>query len=596
MPDPAFSLDYFYAALSHLLDAPLEAKMVVEFSPQPSFFAASYVGELEKNGIFLPAPKIDYPQFLKGSLFFEQEGERWTLSAEAQNRRADFEAYLQTFSPLFWRKVVAWQQKQALDNQHFLQRNVDTLSQMVSDSAIQEGEIEKALDLITRLLAQTLDIEQVGIWKYEQNHIEALSLYIKSEQKHEHGMILEQKHFPHYFEAIEKGEIVDAFDARQDSRTSEFTETYLKPYNIFSLLDVPFFIEGKFSGVICFENVGAKRVWTKEEILLTIAACATVSLTYQTLRQRIAEREIIEKNAELMAQNEELNQQQEEILAQRDYILSQNTELNEKRRQIEYSLQAAERVQHAMLPSDTKLDDLIIRRLDSDYFILNRPRDIVSGDFYWAAEVDNKIILAVIDCTGHGIAGAFMTFVGSYSLEKAVRIYGLTSPAKILESMHETVQRFLSQDETKINLGMDGAIIVLEKSAAPHHFKLTFAGAKRPLWYFSQPSAEKYTEIQEIKGTRQSVGGTLLRHRYKPFVEHELLLQSGDVIFLTTDGIEDQNTVSSDRYGSHNLKSMLENVVRLSFFEQEAYLNGLLSTVLGNVPQRDDILLMGIQL
>ncbi|MEO1656047.1 MAG: hypothetical protein AAFU64_21075, partial [Bacteroidota bacterium] len=135
------------------------------------------------------------------------------------------------------------------------------------------------------------------------------------------------------------------------------------------------------------------------------------------------------------SQNEELQQKQEEILTQRDFIEKKNKELGIINAKISNSIRAALTIQEAILPYPEKLDALLI-----DYFILFKPRDIVSGDFFWLEKVNGKKILAAVDCTGHGVPGAFMSLIGHTLLDKIIRLWQITDPGQILNLLHQEVQ------------------------------------------------------------------------------------------------------------------------------------------------------------
>jgi serine phosphatase RsbU (regulator of sigma subunit) len=233
--------------------------------------------------------------------------------------------------------------------------------------------------------------------------------------------------------------------------------------------------------------------------------------------------EISAISAEIMSQNEELQQNQEEILAQRDFIAKQNEQLGEtnaklmaneeilkksldkirkseaaikeanlvlaeRDRQITSSINAAISIQTAVLPYKQKLDDLL-----KEYFVIYKPKDMVSGDFYWLNKIHHKIYLAAVDCTGHGVPGAFMSLIANNLLDKIIRVWDIYSPEEILERMHQEVQIVLRQNETDNNSGMDMGILVMERNE--NGAKILFAGARRPMYYILPQS----NEVEELK-------------------------------------------------------------------------------------------------
>ncbi|MCS6796188.1 MAG: tetratricopeptide repeat protein [Raineya sp.] len=293
---------------------------------------------------------------------------------------------------------------------------------------------------------------------------------------------------------------------------------------------------------------------------------------------------IEEQNKELQVQAEELQQQQEEIMAQRDAIAQQNEMLAEQNEKIEKSINAAKTIQTAILPHSEKLANLF-----KDYFILFMPRDVVSGDFYWIEQIDeNKTVVAAVDCTGHGVPGAFMSLIGNRLLEKVVILNKIHEPAQILESLHQEVRQLLRQQETGNRDGMDMALCVLEK-LPDSKTKIHFAGAKRPLYY----TEGENTQIFTLKGTRKSIGGE--QNENVKFETTTITLPPNSCVYLCSDGITDQNDAERVKLGESKLKYTLSNVATQSMTEQHKAVQNLLENQLRGTLQRDDILLIGIK-
>lgn len=305
----------------------------------------------------------------------------------------------------------------------------------------------------------------------------------------------------------------------------------------------------------------------------------------KVLEQKVKERtqELQNSNQELQVLNEELHQNQEEIVSQRDFLNKQNKLLDRKNFQIESSIRAAEAIQQAILPYKEKLDSLL-----KDYFVINLPKDVVSGDFYWLNEIDGKIVLIVADCTGHGVPGAFMTLIGVNLLDKIVRLRNITNPADILEELHKEIHLVLKQEYTNNNDGMDASAIIIEKVGDKN--KITFSGAKNHLFYFS--SEENKSSI--LKGTRKSIGG--IQNETKQFQNHELILSQGSFLYLGSDGLEDQNNAKRKNFGRNKVKSLIQEVYHLSPSKQKQAFENALKEHMQDTLQRDDILWMGIRL
>jgi serine phosphatase RsbU (regulator of sigma subunit) len=293
---------------------------------------------------------------------------------------------------------------------------------------------------------------------------------------------------------------------------------------------------------------------------------------------------IEEQNGELQTQAEELRQQQEEIMAQRDAIAQKNEALAEQNEKIEKSINAAKTIQTAILPYKEQMD-----RLLGEHFVIFKPRDVVSGDFYWLNEIDNKVVIAAVDCTGHGVPGAFMSLIGNTMLEKIVLYHKITDPSIILEKLHEEVKTVLRQQETGNRDGMDLALCLLEKQA-DGTTKIFFSGAKRPLYYTEGTENQIFT----LKGSRKSVGGE--QNESIHFETQSITLPSKSCIYLCSDGITDQNDAERVKLGEGKLKYTLSAVTNKSMHEQYEAIEEMLTIHQRGTLQRDDMLLIGVRL
>ncbi len=294
--------------------------------------------------------------------------------------------------------------------------------------------------------------------------------------------------------------------------------------------------------------------------------------------------ELLNANNELVVVNEELHQTQEETIAQRDSIESQNVLLEKQHQNIRYSIRAAQTIQNAILPLEEQMKKYL-----NDYFLIYRPRDVVSGDFYWLGVVDGKRIIGAIDCTGHGVPGAFMSMIGFTLLNKIVNTNRVTEPEQILENLRVDIGIALRQEQTGKSDGMDAAIISLEE-VSTSQTKVTFAGAKRPLWYIENQD----NNLKEIKGSKISIG---IKYKDNRKVHSEsLLLTKGSLIYLGSDGLIDQNNKELRKFGTSNLKDFLLKNSSLSLQNQKELIEKTLDSHMQGTKQRDDILWMGIKL
>lgn len=319
-------------------------------------------------------------------------------------------------------------------------------------------------------------------------------------------------------------------------------------------------------------------------IVAIVLLISFVNARKTTKRLREQNRIIEEKSVEILTQNEELYQNQEEILAQRESIAEKNRQLESRSRQITQSIKAANSIQQAILPYQEKLDELL-----KDYFIIYRPKDVVSGDFYWLNKVGEKTIFIAADCTGHGVPGAFMTLIGNTLLDKIIRVWEITSPIDILSRLHEEVQIVLRQRETKnYSDGMDMVIVSYEE-VGDQKIQLAFAGAKNNLYY----NTPQDSTIQCIRGSRKSIGGN--QNNKILYENHELTLPKGSFLYFGSDGLQDQNDINRTRFSERKLVGLLQENCHLPLSIQQENIEKILDDYMEGTEQRDDILWVGMR-
>ncbi|MCU0449059.1 MAG: tetratricopeptide repeat protein [Bernardetiaceae bacterium] len=229
-----------------------------------------------------------------------------------------------------------------------------------------------------------------------------------------------------------------------------------------------------------------------------------VRLQRSRLKMHALNQALATKQHEILAQNTELQHQKEEIQSQRDAINEKNELLSHQNLKISQSIGVAQAIQVATLPSEPARHALL-----GEHFVLAQPRDVVSGDFYWAKAVGDQTILVVGDCTGHGVPGAFMALIGSSLLDRIVLAEHVTEPALILAALHQALHATFGQvpGEHGHNYGMDAAVCRLRAQAG--HTQLSFAGARRPCLYVPGPVAAGAAPVHLLANTRLSVGSTL---------------------------------------------------------------------------------------
>ncbi|HAS43251.1 MAG TPA: hypothetical protein DCS93_22415 [Microscillaceae bacterium] len=292
---------------------------------------------------------------------------------------------------------------------------------------------------------------------------------------------------------------------------------------------------------------------------------------------------ITQKNKQLLQVQEEISYQNEEIKAQRDFIMQKNEALEKRDRQISSSIKAAKVIQTAILPSEQKMQQML-----KDYFLIYRPKDVVSGDFYWLNEINGVIFLATVDCTGHGVPGAFMSMIGNTLLDRIIRLKKITDPSKVLQQLHQEVYQTLHQTETQNNYGMDMSLLAFTRDKS--HCNIQFCGAKSSLYYYNPQNQQ----MGVIKGDRKSIGGYQPESVY--FQTQDMTLPIGGLIFLSSDGIVDQNNVKRKRFGTKRMKESLLASIDLPMAQQKNNLENTIDAYMQDTTQRDDMLMIGMKL
>ncbi|MBI4929672.1 MAG: tetratricopeptide repeat protein [Bacteroidetes bacterium] len=260
-------------------------------------------------------------------------------------------------------------------------------------------------------------------------------------------------------------------------------------------------------------------------------------------------------------------------------VVKQKEELEEKNKDITDSIKYASRIQHALLASD----DYISKQL-MDYFVFLKPRDIVSGDFYWMAEKGDKLFFSVVDCTGHGVPGAFVSIIGNNGLYRAVNEFGLEKPSEILDKLNELVEETFRQSSNgEIKDGMDIALCCYDRK----NKTLEFAGANNPLYHISNGA------LTEIKGDKQPVGAFENR---KKFTNQIISIKENDSIYIFSDGYADQFGGSHAKKFKYNqFKAMLLSMQDKPMTEQKEVLDKTILSWMGDLEQVDDICVIGVR-
>jgi serine phosphatase RsbU (regulator of sigma subunit)/ligand-binding sensor domain-containing protein len=262
-------------------------------------------------------------------------------------------------------------------------------------------------------------------------------------------------------------------------------------------------------------------------------------------------------------------------------IREKNQVLAHQKQEIEDSINYAQRIQEALLP----LEDEMKRWLPNS-FVLFKPKDIVSGDFYWFSEKDGKLVFVCADCTGHGVPGAFMSMIGSDRLNIIVQEREVTDPGEILSELNKAIKKSLKQDGQSGSTkdGMDAAICTLDLKSN----ELSYAGANRPLWIIQNG------ELEEIKATKVAVAG--FTPDSQVFEKHILKLKPGMKFYMTTDGYADQfGGVRGKKLKVKSLKEFIIGSSAHEFEEQKSELDTYLMDWMKGYEQIDDVCVIGFE-
>ncbi len=357
--------------------------------------------------------------------------------------------------------------------------------------------------------------------------------------------------------------------------------------------------------IFLFVKLYTKRLIKQKEILEQIVKERTAQITEQKIEIQEKNEKLNQTNEELKTTlemlngtNEELKQTNEELLTTIEVVNSQKDEIEIAHKNIRGSINYARRIQTAVLPNEQ-----IISQILNDYFILFKPRDIVSGDFYFIRQINNLTYIIVADCTGHGVPGAFMSMLGLTLINELVQKSTIKNAGLFLDELRKLVKKSLQQtgQPGEQQDGMDIALCILNSD----NLELSFAGAHNPCWIFKSIENEQLTidieklsiinyQLSILEADHQPVGVYL---KEKPFTEHKFQLQKEDVLYLFSDGFHSQfGRENTEKYKINRFKELLSNICQFSLKEQKILLEKELINWKGITEQTDDILIVGVMI
>lgn len=446
----------------------------------------------------------------------------------------------------------------------FLQLNDQRgLARMISQSAkihLSRGELDKGLQTAEQALSIA---EQSGNIEYIKDSYKILSQLHAARKDFDRAYLYQSKFiiFEDSLLALEKNRQILELQSQYDNEKQQMQ---------ISLLE---------------ESNRAKDYLQYFILAITAAIAGVAFLTWRNSRREQ------KANTRLLEQSESLRQLNAELNSTVELVNEQKKDIEDKNRDLTSGINYASRIQRALLPQEDKL-----RQHFADAFILFRPRDIVSGDFYFYAEKSGKQIVAAIDCTGHGVPGAFMSMIANDSLHKNINLLGITSPEMILYELHRDVRAILKQDETDSRDGMDITVCVFR--LIPKEYReliglptVEVAAAKHTLFYIQDGQGH------EVKGDRTPIGGIQLEEE-RVFSKHVIEIDRPTSFYLFSDGYQDQFGGPDNRkFMIRNFRQLLLDIHDRSMAEQDQLLQQTLDKWMrqGNQKQMDDVLVVGLK-
>jgi len=309
-------------------------------------------------------------------------------------------------------------------------------------------------------------------------------------------------------------------------------------------------------------------------VLAVISTIAILTFVANQRRKKIIVQLKTAKNL-LAESNQQLDTQNKEIQ-------TQSVVIQEKSAKITDSIRYAMTIQAAMLPSEKELSTIF-----NDHFVMYKPKDIVSGDFYWVTKRKEGAFLAVADCTGHGVPGAFLSTVGNDVLNEIVKDKLIFEPNEILSNLHMGIFERLKQGESQNKDGMDICLCRITE-VDNQMCKIVFAGAKRPIYY------SENGDIKTIKGDSKYLGG--IQEEAPVFINHTIVLKKGEKIYLTTDGYADTPNPEKRKFGSVKFQELMGELYPKPLSEQHKIFVERWEKHKNGAELRDDTTILAIEI
>ncbi|MES2515508.1 MAG: SpoIIE family protein phosphatase [Bacteroidota bacterium] len=279
-----------------------------------------------------------------------------------------------------------------------------------------------------------------------------------------------------------------------------------------------------------------------------------------------------------------IQKQKKEVEFQKEIIEIKNKDVMD-------SIHYAKYIQGSMLPSDKTMQSLF-----SENFVLYKPKDVVAGDFYWTDTIHNNPVIAVGDCTGHGVPGAMVSIVACNALNRAINEFKLTNPALIFDKVNQLMQETFSKSDYEVNDGMDAVLCVFDKEQKKMHI----AAANNPIWVVSPPSIttdlwKEPWQLSQISADKQPIGK--FKEETKSFELKTINVGAGEMIYLFSDGYADQfGGPKGKKFKYKQMQDLLVSIASMPAGEQKLILDNTIESWRGTLDQVDDILIIGIRI
>jgi serine phosphatase RsbU (regulator of sigma subunit)/uncharacterized protein HemY len=446
------------------------------------------------------------------------------------------------------REALEQTNKEIIRKNDKLGKNIEILSQLSKSEAVANGEWLALSKAINIAVVKALEVSVCQLWyfNYKENAFYCIDTYTQTGFNPTSGKLTVAE-VPIFLEVLQSENPLLINNIQKLKYSDEKSKAFLNQQGIQSMIIAPTVLSQKQKILLVCMHL-EPRTWELEDLIFLQSMADEMAIAYQGYRRKQAQSRIQKQNEEITS-----------------------------------SINYARRIQTAFLPLNEDIATYI-----PQFFILYKPRDIVSGDFYWFEQKDNKLILAAADCTGHGVPGALMSMVGNEILNEVVIQRGITEADKILNELHKGVLTALRQDITKNADGMDISLVVIDYQ----NKIMEFAGARNPLYYIQDQV------FKQVKANIFSIGGTLMGIE-RQFTKHIIDISIPTTFYLFSDGFQDQfGGEQNKKFMAKHLKNLLFSIHQKEMNEQKEILDSQINEwmQIGKTQQTDDILLIGVKI